>query len=73
MYGLTEEMSEVSVLSTVSRKQPCLDLIFPTVSNFQLVPNLMNQILCLDPIKLRFAKGTNRVVDSLVVGVVHIP
>jgi hypothetical protein len=65
-------MSEVLVLSPISRTHPCLDLIVPSMSDFQLIPNLSSQILCLNLIKFRFSKGTKQVLNRLVVGVVHI-
>jgi hypothetical protein len=46
---LTVEMSEVLVLSLVSRIQPCLNVSIPSMSILQLQPNLARQVLCLNP------------------------
>jgi hypothetical protein len=43
------------------------------MSYLELLPNLASQILCLNPIEFRFAKRMKKIVDCLVVGVVHIP
>jgi hypothetical protein len=40
IYGLTEEMSEVLVLSPVGLKEPSLNLSVPDMSIHQLLPNL---------------------------------
>jgi hypothetical protein len=39
VYGLTGEMSEVLVLSPISRKQVSLNLSVPSVSILHLLPN----------------------------------
>jgi hypothetical protein len=42
------------------------------MSYLELLPNLAIQILYLNLIKFRFAKGMKEIVDRLVVGVMHI-
>jgi hypothetical protein len=71
--GLTGQASEILILHPVGREQASLHLIVPIMSYLELLPNLASQILCLNPIEFRFAKGTKQVIDRLVVGVVHIP
>jgi hypothetical protein len=66
-------MSEVLVLSLVSRKEPSLNLNVPSVSYFQLIPYPASQVLCKNLIEFGLAKSTKQVIDRLVVGGVHIP
>jgi hypothetical protein len=66
-------MSEVLVLSLVSRKQASLHLIVPSMGNLQLIQNLTRQILSKHPIKFKCTESTKQVVDRLVVDVEHIP
>jgi hypothetical protein len=72
IYGLTGEMSEVLVLSPVSRIQPCLNICIPSMSILQLQLNLARQILYLNPIDFRLTQSTVQVVDCLVVGIEHV-
>jgi hypothetical protein len=48
--GLTEEMREVLVLSSISHVHPSLNLSIPSMSILQLLPNPTSQLLCLDQI-----------------------
>jgi hypothetical protein len=73
VYGLAREMSEVLLLSLVSRKQVSLNLIVPSVSYSQLMSYRTSQVLLTNPIEFRLAKGTKQVIDHLVVGVLHVP
>jgi hypothetical protein len=73
IYGLTGEMSEVLVLSSVGRKEPSLNLIVPGMSILQLLSNPARQILCPNPFEFGFTQKTVQVVDRLVVGVEHVP
>jgi hypothetical protein len=73
VYGLTREMSEVIILSPVSRQQPSLDLTVPNMSILKPLPNPTSQILCLDLIEYRLTESAKQVVDRLVVVVMHIP
>jgi hypothetical protein len=70
--GLTGHMSEILILHPVGREQASLHLIVPTMSYLELLPNLARQVLCLNPIKFRFAKGTEEIISGLVVGLMHI-
>jgi hypothetical protein len=70
--GLTEQMSEVLILHPLIRKQASLHLIVPTISYLELLPNLTSQILCTHSIKFRLAKRAKKIIDRLVVRVVHI-
>jgi hypothetical protein len=72
VYGLTREMSEILLLSLVGCKQASLHLIVPSMSVLQLLPNLARQVLCSNPIEFRLAKGTKKIIDRLVVGLMHI-
>jgi hypothetical protein len=51
IYGLTGEMSEALILSSVGRKETSLNLSVPGMSILQLLPNPARQILCLNPFK----------------------
>jgi hypothetical protein len=73
IYRLTEEMSEVLVLSTVGCKERSLNLSIPGMSILQLLPNPAHQIICPNPFEFGFTQRTVQVVDCLVVGVEHIP
>jgi hypothetical protein len=53
IYGLTGEMSEVLVLSSVGRKEPSLNLSVPGMSILQLLPNPARQVLCPNPFEFR--------------------
>jgi hypothetical protein len=66
-------MSEIIVLSPVSRIQPSLNLSVPSVSILQLHPNPTSQVLCLNPIEFGLTHSMKQVVDRLVVGFMHIP
>jgi hypothetical protein len=66
-------MSEVLVLSPVSRAHPSLNLSIPSMSILQLLPNPTSQVLCVNPIEFRLTQSTKQLVDRLVVGVEHIP
>jgi hypothetical protein len=66
-------MSEVLVLSPVSRIRLCLNTSIPSMRSLQLQPNPTRQILCLNPIKFGLTQSTVQVVDRLVVGVEHVP
>jgi hypothetical protein len=65
-------MSEIIILRPVGREQASLHLIVPTMRYIELLPNLASQILCLNLIEFRFAKGTKEITDHLVVCVMHI-
>jgi hypothetical protein len=71
--GLTGEMSEVLVLSSVSHKQSSLNLTISSVSSLQLFLNHTSQVLYLKSIEFRLTQSTKQVVDRLVVGVIHVP
>jgi hypothetical protein len=71
--GLSGEMSEVLVLSSVSHVHPSHNLSIPSMSILQLLPNPTSQVLCVNPIKFRLTHSTKQVFDRLVVGVEHIP
>jgi hypothetical protein len=73
IYGLTEEMSEILMLSPVGHKEPSLNLSVPGMSILQLHPNLACQIIYLNPFEFGFTQRTVQVVDRLVVGVEHVP
>jgi hypothetical protein len=73
IYGLTREMSEVILLSPVSRIQPCLNVRIPSMSILQLQPIPTRKTLCLKPIEFRLTQSTLQVVDCLVVGIEHVP
>jgi hypothetical protein len=66
-------MSEILIISLVSRKQPSLNLTVTSMSILQLLPNLTSQVLRLNLIKFRLTQSMKQVVGRLVVGVVHIP
>jgi hypothetical protein len=53
-YGLTEEMSEVLVLSPVGSKEPSLNQSVPGMSILQLLPNPARPILCSNPFEFGF-------------------
>jgi hypothetical protein len=56
--GLIGEMSEVLVLSLVSRVHPRLNLGIPNMSFLQLLSNPTSQVLCVNPIKFRLTQST---------------
>jgi hypothetical protein len=66
-------MSEVLVLSPVSRIHPSLNLGVPNMSFLQYRPDSTSQVLGVHPIEFRLTQSTKQVVDSLVVGVEHVP
>jgi hypothetical protein len=66
VYRLTGKMSEILVLSLISRIQPCLNIRIPNMSILQLQPNLVCQILYLNPMEFRLTQRTVQVVDCLV-------
>jgi hypothetical protein len=71
--ALTGEMSEVLVLSPVSRKHPCLNLGIPNMSFLQQRPDSTSQVLIVHPIEFRLTQTMKQVVDRLVVGIEHVP
>jgi hypothetical protein len=71
--GLTGEMSEVLVLSPVSRIHPSLNLGVSNMSFLQHRPYSTSQALRVHPIEFRLTQSTKQVVDCLVVGVEHVP
>jgi hypothetical protein len=71
--GLTGEMSEVLVLSLVSRIHPSLNLGVSNMSFLQHRPDSTSQALRVHPIEFRLTQSTKQVVDRLVVGVEHVP
>jgi hypothetical protein len=73
IHGLTEEMSEVLVLSPVGRIHPSLNLGIPYMSFLQHQPEFTSQVLGVHPIKLRLTQSTKQVVDHLIVCVEHVP
>jgi hypothetical protein len=66
-------MSEVLVLSPVSRIHPSLNLGVPNMSFLQHRPDSTSQALPVYPIEFRLTQSTKQVVDRLVVGVEHVP
>jgi hypothetical protein len=70
--GLIGEMSEVLVLSPVSRIHLSLNLGVSNMSFLQHRSDSTSQALCVHPIKLRLTQSTKQVVDCLVVGVEHV-
>jgi hypothetical protein len=71
--GLTGEMSEILVLSPVSRIHPSLNLGVSNMSFLQHRPNSTSQALRVHPIKFRLTQSTKQVVDRHVVSVEHVP
>jgi hypothetical protein len=65
-------MSEIIILSLVSRVQPSLNLSVSNVSILELLSNPTSQVLFLNLIKFGLTQSTKQVVDRLVVGVVHV-
>jgi hypothetical protein len=70
--GLTGEMSEVLVLSPVSRVHPSPNLDIPNMSVLQHQPDSTSQVLDVHPIEVRLTQRTKQVVDRLIVGVEHV-
>jgi hypothetical protein len=70
--GLTREMSELLVLSSVSRIHPSLNLGIPNMSFLQHRPDSTSQVLGVHPIEFRLTESKKQVVDRLV-GVEHVP
>jgi hypothetical protein len=66
-------MSEVLILSPVSRIHPSLNLSISYMSFLQHSPNPTSQVLCMHPIEFELTQSTKQVVDCLVVGVKHFP
>jgi hypothetical protein len=66
--GLAEEMSEVLVLSLVSRIHLSLNLGIPNMSFLQHRPDSTSQVLGVHPIEFRLTQSTKQVVDRLIVG-----
>jgi hypothetical protein len=66
-------MSEVLILSPVSRIHPSLNLSISYTSLLQHRPNSTRQVLCMHPIEFGLTQSTKQVVDRLVVGVEHVP
>jgi hypothetical protein len=71
--GLTREMSEVLVLSSVGRIHPSLNLGIPNMSLLQHKPDSTSQVLGVHPIELSLTRSTKQVVNCLIVGVEHVP
>jgi hypothetical protein len=71
--GLTGEMSEILVLSPVSRIHPSLSLSISNMSFFHHGPDSTSQALRMHPIELGLTQSTKQVVDYLIVGVEHVP
>jgi hypothetical protein len=71
--GLTGEMSEVLLLSLVSRVHPSLNLGVSNMSFLQHRPDSTSQALCVHLIEFRLTQSTKQVVGRLVVGVEHVP
>jgi hypothetical protein len=71
--GLTGEMSEVRVLSLVSRIHLSLNLGIPNMSFLQHQPDSTSQVLGVHPIEFRLTESTKQVVDRLVVGFEYVP
>jgi hypothetical protein len=71
--GLTGEMSEVLVLSLVSRIHPSMNLGVSNMSFLQHRLDSTSQALRVHPIEFRSTQSTKQVVDCLVVGVEHVP
>jgi hypothetical protein len=70
--GLAGEMSEVLVLSPVSRIHPSLKLGTPNMSFLQHRPDSTSQVLGVHPFKLMLTQSMKQVVDRLIVGVEHV-
>jgi hypothetical protein len=66
-------MSEVLVLSSVSRIHLSLNLGIPEKSFSQQRPDYTSQALHVHPIEFRLTQSTKQVVDRLVVGIEHVP
>jgi hypothetical protein len=71
--GLAEEISEVLVLSPVSRIHPSLNLGIPNMSFLQHRPDSTSQVLGVHPVEFSLTQSTKQVVDRLVVGIEHVP
>jgi hypothetical protein len=71
--GLTGEMSEILVLSLVSRIHPSLNLSISNMSFLQHRPDSTSQVLSMHSIEFGLTQSTKQVVDRLVVGVEHVP
>jgi hypothetical protein len=71
--GLTGEMSEVLILSPVSRIHPSLNLSIPNMSFLPHRPDSTSQVLGVHPIEFRLTQSTKQVVARLVIGVEHVP
>jgi hypothetical protein len=66
-------MSEVLVLSPVSRIHPSLNLRIPNMSFLQHGLDSTSQVLGVHPIEFRLTQSTKQVVDCLVVCVEQVP
>jgi hypothetical protein len=71
--GLAGEMSEVLVLSPVSRIHPSLNLGISNMSFLQYRPDSTSKVLGVHTIEFKLTQNTKQVVDRLVVGVEHVP
>jgi hypothetical protein len=71
--GLAGEMSEVLVLSPVSRIHPSLNLGIPNMSFLQYRPDSTSQVLGAHPTEFRLTQSMKQVVYCLVIGVEHVP
>jgi hypothetical protein len=71
--GLTGEMSEILILSPVSRILPSLNLSISNMSFLQHRLDSTSQVLRMHPIGFGLAQSTKHVVDRLVFGIKHVP
>jgi hypothetical protein len=71
--GLTMEMSEVLVLSPVSRIHLSLNLGISNMSFLQHRLDSTSQALRVHPTEFKLTQSTEQVVDRFVVGVEHVP
>jgi hypothetical protein len=66
-------MSEILVLSPISRIHPSLNLGISNMSFLQHRPDSTSQALRVRPIEFRLSQSMKQVVDRLAVGVEHVP
>jgi hypothetical protein len=66
-------MSEVLVVSPVSRIQTSLNLGIPNMSFLQHRLDSTSQVLGMHPITFGLTQSTKQVVDRLVVGIEQVP
>jgi hypothetical protein len=65
-------MSDILLLHQVSREQASIHVIISTMTYLERLQIRASQILCTHVIEFRFAKSAKKVINRLVVGVVHI-